>query len=586
MQNRSVIILILCLACIAVFYNGLSGRFIWDDQQLIVDNPLIRSFSHVADIFRSELHFGTLTNYYRPLQTLSFMADYFLFGLRPFGYHLTNLLLHLLAGILLFLFLGQLTKNNFLSLAASLLFLVHPIQTETVDYISGRADSLVAIFIFASLIGYLRFLKSLDQKGYRWSLLFFILALLSKENAVMLPVVVLGLDLFARQKDPKRILRLAPFFIILLVYVFLRMSILNFSSGDIFLSKKGFALWEIGLGSRVVIFCKTLVIYLGSLLIPVDLHMERITIYEKISSWHVLGFLIWCAIGGLAWVRLRLKRDEDRSIFLFSLFWFLAWLLPQSALILPKTMADHFLYLPSTGIFLVIGLMLDGWGDSRKKKVILILFALYLALFTWFYNHEWQDELSFFNWTARLSPHSFKVHDSLASLYLENHRIEAAIAEYRMILSPDAKRVQEKDFARFAQEVLRRPMDEKKRKIVAITFYNLGVVYGQKGDDETALIAYGYALTTDPRSKLAYNNLGLLYEKKGLFAKAEAAYQEAIALDPGFVPAYNNLAQAYAEKGDYDKAISLWEKVLSIKPDYELAKKNIALARELKKAHP
>ena len=570
---------------ILVYAHSLSGPFIWDDKPLVVDNPLIKNWANFAQVFKSEVYLDTSTNYFRPLETMTFMADYALFKLSPFGYHLTNVLFHFLAGIFLFWVLTLITKNFFLSFATGLTFLVHPIHSEAVSYISGRADPLAAVFILSSLGCYIKACSTDRFKGYSHtglvllSLVLFIFALLSKEIAVIFPLAVLGLDTLM-MNDKKRILRVLPFFIIVLFYGFLRMSVLNFSSGNALLSKKGFAVLDVGLIFRLGIFLKTFVIYLGSLFIPFNLHMERIVSFEKITFFHWAGVAFCLGLYVLLRLRTDTKLKEKIGLLHFSLYWFLIWILPQSALVFPRLMADHFLYLPSIGIFLIVALNIDALKSLKIRNLFLIFLSAYFGVFTVIYNHQWRDELSFFVRTTKLSPASFRAHDNLAAIYLKENRIEEAVREYQLILDPDGSILDKKDFVLFVHKVLKRPIAQERRKLASIAFYNLGVIFADQGRQEDAIRAYEAALKVNPRSKMVYNNLALVYERKGMFPEAEALYQKAIALDGHYVQAYNNLGQLHAKRGDFKRAIALWRKALEIKPDYEIAKKNISLAQK------
>lgn len=586
------IILLLFFIAFFAYFNILNGDFIWDDHCLVVNNPLIRDWRNLSEIFSSELHRNSSTNYYRPVQVISYMVDYCFFELNPAGYHAVNVLLHFFACVLLFFLLRRLTRQFFLPVATVFLFLVHPIHTNAVSYISGRADLLAGIFIFSSLLFFLKSFCRGTRQGppsrdrhfgyYVMSLFLFILALLTKETAIIFPFVAWGVDMFVLKRQ-NRFKRVLSFFLADFIYFAARFTFLNFSSGNPFFCKKGFAVFDVGFFQRCGIFLKTLVIYIGSLFIPVGLHMERIIAAEHIGILHCAGFLSCILICLPVIQKSILKKGHFKNLFMFALFWFFIWLLPQSAFFLPKIMADHFLYFPSIGIFLIVAMFLD---TIRKKKFILIMCCIYLCSFTWFYNQKWKSEFSFFLWTARHSPSSYKVHDCLADLYLKMGRLDEAIHEYELILSPYQGVISEEGGNVFARESLKDDSLNKKREIISRVFYNLGVVYARQGRFKQAINAYFLALELDFKSEQAYNNLGLIYERAGDFEKAEQMYNKAIMLNAAYVQPYNNLAVLYLQKGDLNKAIKFWSDVLKIKPDYEIAKKNIALAHEFMLSRP
>ncbi len=581
-----IVIAIFFLSVIVVYAPSLSGPFLWDDEPLITENTIVKDPGPILRSFLTELHPNTHTNYYRPVVALSFMANYFVFKLNPLGYHVTNVFLHFLTGVFLFWALLLLTGSNFLSFTTCLLFLIHPVHCESVAYISGRADPLAAMFVLSSLVCYIKSAASDSfensrSSGYSYlSWFLFALALLSKEVAVMFPFALLGVDMFIIRSYKKRFIRISPFFIIVFLYIILRLGYLNFSPDHEILSKKGFAFFDIGLIARSVIFLKTLVIYIGTIFIPLGLHMERILEFEKIHIFYLAGAAIFLICYFAARSIIAKSPHEKRGLLNFSLFWFFVWLLPQSAFVFPRLMADHFLYLPSMGIFLLVALCVHSIDGNVKKNLTFVPLCVYLGIFTISYSGQWRDEFSFFSRIARLAPASYRVHENLAAYYLKNSRLKDAILEYRLIIDPEEKISKQNDFVFFADEILKFPIPQEKRGIVSAAFYNIGVIYSDMKMFDEAIKAYAAALKVNPESAPAYNNLGLIYEKMLKLDEAEAFYRRSITSDRLYVRAYNNLGELYARRGDYKKAITLWQKALEIEPGYETAKKNIFFATE------
>lgn len=546
-----IFILLLCAVTVA-YFPSLCGSFVWDDRILIKDNFFASGAGSLSGIFSSELHPNTGTNYYRPMTALTFFLDYKAFGFHSVAYHATNIIFHFIAGFLLFLLLKRFTKSNLLSLVTSVFFLVHPVHSEAVGYIAGRADSLAALFVFLALWSY-----CLAQSKRRWYIVFyfsFLAALLSRESSLILPFVVLGLDiLIAPGKN--RIARVGPVFIAALFFMILRLSFFDFSGGDPWFVKKGFAILEIGFFQRFILFLKTCVLYVGNLFFPWDLHMEKILEFERIDLFHWLGFFVFLFFCFLV-------RREKRLLF-FSLLWFVAWLLPQSAFVFPKIMADHFLYLPSIGVFFIMAMALERLKVFRLRVLLFFLSTLYFLLSTFSHNYQWQDELIFFQRLVKAAPMSIRAHEKLAETYQFRGEIRRAIEEYRMIL----------------------PIVLKNPESMAKVFYNIGVLSVSQGEYREAENAYRLSLKMNPYVAAVYNNLGVLREKNGDMGEAQAYYRKAIFLEPRDVAAYNNLAILYANNKEEEKALDLWREALKIHPDYDLAKKNIGLLQEAMKKH-
>ena len=197
---------VLLLLAVLPYVNTLQNGFVYDDNNEVVSNPFIRSFTHVGDIFSTRIlaHLGArgATNYYRPISIFGFLICYKLFGLLPYGFHLANLLLHALIVCLLFGLTRRLFRDQWLAFAAAAIFALHPIHTESVAWVSGVTDLDLAVFYLST---FWFFLASARPQGGRseWAQLgmagSFILALLSKEQAVTLPLTAMIYEYFYRE---------------------------------------------------------------------------------------------------------------------------------------------------------------------------------------------------------------------------------------------------------------------------------------------------------------------------------------------------------------------------------------------------
>ena len=190
---------------LGIYANSFQNEFIWDDDDSIVNNIYIQDFHYFPKYFSENLIAGSgqTTNYWRPVLLISFALDYKIFNLNPLGYHLTNTLLHILVAILGFFLIYTLSQKKFLlSYLPALLFLVHPLQTEAITYIAGRADPLSSVFALLTLIFYVNFRNKNNKKYLFFSVGTFLLALLTKEQSILLPALVLLVELcFFSNKD-------------------------------------------------------------------------------------------------------------------------------------------------------------------------------------------------------------------------------------------------------------------------------------------------------------------------------------------------------------------------------------------------
>ena len=204
--------IIIAVLTVIIFYNSLFNDFVFDDESVIQQNQGITALSNIPKFFTGEEGFHkVIGNYYRPVVFTTYAIDYAIWKLNPFGYHLTNLLIHLIACLILFrilLILFSYSKFNLLvSLLGTLVFACHPIHTEAVSWISGRTDSLFTLFFFAAFYFYLKSQKHSESEKYKQNillmLLFFVLGLLSKEMMITFPVIILLFDLIYTGFDSK-----------------------------------------------------------------------------------------------------------------------------------------------------------------------------------------------------------------------------------------------------------------------------------------------------------------------------------------------------------------------------------------------
>ena len=360
LKNKAASIFLILAAAFAVYWPSLQNGFVWDDTALVLRDPFVRSWRLIPEGFRHFLFTdATASDFYRPLQRLTYTADYAFYGFAPWGYHLTNLILHALAGVALFFFLEQLilqfqgprnVNARRLALLASLLWVVHPIHSAAVIYIAGRADLLAALFGFAGLYFALRRSAQETEPSFRTQgtsslpALCFLAALLSKESGIAALATCLLILAFKRT-NLRSWLIFVP--LIFLVYFGLR-----FSAERTPVPHQA----SIGLAARPILMARALGEYAGLLLMPVSLHMERdltgvgwqgrpggLKAARLREFQTLLGVLLALGFGlWLRWIQSHSKAG------LLCLLGFLVAYLPVSNLFtLNATAAEHWLYVPS-----------------------------------------------------------------------------------------------------------------------------------------------------------------------------------------------------------------------------------------------
>ena len=215
-------ILLIIILGFAVYANSLHGEFIWDDNHLVKNNPHIKSWSHLPKIFTESIGrsaTGVKSNGYRPLQTFSYLINHSISGSNSIrSYHLTNALLHVFVALCIYWLINILFRDRLLSFLTSVFFVVHPIHTEAVAYISGRADSLAVLFMLLSIIFYVKYLRSDRLILNICVCLSYVFALLSKESSLILPLLLLLCHYIHEKKIELK--RFSPILAITFIYIF------------------------------------------------------------------------------------------------------------------------------------------------------------------------------------------------------------------------------------------------------------------------------------------------------------------------------------------------------------------------------
>ena len=513
--------LVLAVALVGfIFYaNALQGEFIWDDNILIRNNTDIRSWSNLDKVLFGNL--GGEKLYYkhssfRPVQTITYMFDYSLWKMRPFGFHLTSIVCHLLVAVFLYLLVVKLFASNFIAFITAVLYVLHPVHTEAVTYIAGRADPLSSMFMLASLVFYFRMVEReniLDGIGMG---LCYLLGVLSRENGLMVPVFALMYHFAMRKKIPWK-----PFVIygtIAVVYIILRK--LEILGGMGLKEPTKTSVFE-----RLPGFFVAYSSYFKLLVAPFHLHMEYL---RPMFPWSdpraVLGLLLFVATVAVAiWFRNR------KPYVTFGILWFLVGLFPVSNtfVVVNAYMAEHWLYIPVMGLFLIIGHLFADWTVRNKAMlgpvvVIVAGLSLFFGVRTYQQNKTWLNQIAFYERTREFAPNSGRLHADLGEAYYRVGRIEDA-----------------RDSTIRAIQL---------RPSYYAAWSNLGTIYMRLGETKKAIDAYEKSLKIRPNYFNAHFNLGNLYKGQQDFDKAIEHYQQAINYMPSLTQAYNNIAISYNQK--------------------------------------
>lgn len=523
------LLLIIVFAVFVAYLPSFGNPFIWDDEQFIYKNAFVQEFN-LGKIFttNSIAGAGEVSSYYRPLTNLSLALDYQIWELNTLGYHLTNTLLHVLASIMLYLVLRQLKLGNFTSLAISLIFALHPLQTQTVIYINSRGDSLYALFSFLSIFSILKLLQKQTAKiaiynlrlqiTENWwafiALVFYILAILSKEIALATigVWVLIGAWFLLSQKgflnnprkDLERFLKdqrkfLTAFgagLIFVIFYLWTRSNLLHLPEIESTYPP------DDPYGSSVLVrlatFAKVLFIYVGLIFLPHPLYMERTTDYvlSLFSGWVIGALLLGALFVFLGWREYK-KRSSLQIWFGFG--WFFCFLIPVSGIVpINGLVYEHWLYLPIIGFCIaMVGVLrlfnFEKYLNILNKKYLLASVLVTYILLIWHQSYIWGDHVRFYE-------HNLK--------YAKTSRL----------------------------------------------YNNLAMAQAEKGELDKALESYNSALEISSNYPQIYHNIANVYLDKNELPMAESWYQKAIKTDPGFYQSHLQLIRLAVYAGDFEKA--------------------------------
>ena len=524
------------------YWPALSAGFIWDDDDYVTENPLLRDADGLRRIWTT-----TETPQYYPLVFTTFWLEYHLWGLSPLGYHLVNVALHAINAFLIGLVLRGLGVRG--AWWVALLFAVHPVHVESVAWVTERKNVLSALFYLVAFLSYLDFERRGKKISYALALLSFVCAMLAKTVTASLPVALVLALLWRNGRIGARDLRrLAPFFAIAvglaLITVQLEEGMVGAVSADFV-----FSWWQ-----RVVIACRALLFYPLKILFPYPLifNYPRWDLDAGGLSliWPVVAVLIVGAMLFALW------RKGNRGTVLPALY-YAATIFPALGFlnVYPfrySFVADHFQYLASIGVLILLVqavIVLDRQIVSRlplpagrPASAIGAAGLLVLALLTWSQSLAYRDLPTLWRDTIAKNPGSWLAHNNLGLIYLENDRYEQAL------------------------EHLDRAVASKPGS--AESYTARGLARAGLGLRDEALEDLDRAIELDPSYPQARLNRGNLRLDTGRFDGAVEDLTRFMENNPDYLPARRSLARARLLAGHHDQAIADFTEFIDSSPDY------------------
>ncbi len=584
------ILLLVLVACICFIYkNSIKGPFIFDDVSNIQDNPYIRLTKLTLDGIISAGFESLASN--RPVANISFALNYYFNGYNVVDYHLVNIFMHILTGIILFYFIkvtlellnpqnlklpfeknappekrSLLIHNSinssistpqrslsptsteilFIAFFTTFIWLVHPLQTQTVSYIVQRMNCMAAMFYILSLLLYakarLAITKRKKQALFLGCILSGILSLGSKEIAATLPFFIFLYEwYFFQDVSLKWLKRNSIYFLcILLFIILLAFFLLGSNPIKIILSNydtRDFTLWQ-----RVLTEYRVVIYYISLLIFP---HPMRLNLLHDFSISHsfidpMTTLLSFITILGLMVMAIRLAKRE--RLLSFCILWFLGNLAIESSVIGLEIIYEHRTYLPSMFICLLVVVL--GYRSIKIKWFGVVLVCIVVTVFSfWTYqrNRVWSDSITFWRDCVRKSPQKVRPHNNLGEVLADQGHITEAAKHYLEALRINPYHTEAHN--------------------------NLGVVLKTQGKISEAIGHYKEALRISPNYAPTHNNLGnALILQQGISDEAISHFKEALRLNPKYAEAYSSLSVALIHMGKIDEAVDILKKALQINP--------------------
>ena len=481
----------------------------WDDYQYVLDNPLIRSIN------LSKIFSAYVVGSYNPVTITAYAAEYFFFNLNAGGYHFVNLFFHLLNTSLVFFLVFLLSNKTTVAFIASLLFGIHPLHAESVAWISELKDLLYTFFFLAALICYLKYLSRSKRKYYVFTLLFFLLSLLSKAMAASLPIVLLLLDyLQGRNASTKTWLEKLPFFVAAIaagiVAIFAQQSA----------TPEGTEIFP--LIQRTVFAAYSFLIYLFKLLVPFQLsayYSYPVHPGESIPALYYLCFVLLLVFAVLVFYSLRVSRKIFFGTAFFAVTVLLVLQLIPFGIVI---MADRFAYVPSIGIFYLAG---EGFCWLWKNKSVAWIknsAVLLLSVTVIFYSTKTYARCRIWKNNGTLWTDVINNHPNVAFAYFNRGTFLLEQKNYEQAENDFSKTIELKPDYFYA-------------------YVNRGNLMARRKNFREAQNDYNAAIKIDPYSAIAYYVRGLNEFYVGAKSNACADFMHAANL--GYQPA----AQAYSK---------------------------------------
>ena len=555
------ICLFLIVATLLVYGQLPSHDFIdFDDGAYVIENPYVSSgFTKEGLIWAFDV------GNWHPLTWLSHMLDCELFGLNAGWHHLINLLFHIANTLLLFLALGRMTGDLWRSGIVAVLFALHPLNVESVAWVSERKNTLSTFFWMLTIWSYVSYAERPRVRQYFLVLIFFALALMAKPMVVTLPFVLLLMDvwplgrlrlnsaekgshLVVKRESPFRLVwEKIPLFV--LSAVLCVMTLLSSHLGKAIVSIEDLPL-KIRISNALVSY----ITYMKKIIWPNDLAVFY-PFSAAMPTWKTVGAGV-LLIGLSIMVFVARKKRPYLAV---GWLWYLGTLIPVIGLVQAgvQSMADRYTYIPMIGLFIMVAWGVPDFATRwRYRRLALSISACLLLLglmvCTWFQVGYWKDSIRLFKHTVQVTPNNYVFHNNLGVALATKRKYDEAIRHFNEALKikPDWAKLH----------------------------YNLGLAKTGQDRFAEAIEHYYDAVKIKPDYVDAHYNLGNILSYQGHLKAAIGHFQEVLKIKPDSGPVHNNLGIVLMRRGNVEAAVTHFVNALRINPDDIRARRNLERA--------
>ena len=596
--NKKIAILIIIAVSTTLYLPTLLNGFVLDDKYQVLANPWITDFSHIPELLTSTVwafkESFAQTDYYRPVMFLPYIVEHALFGFESWGWHLVNIILHSLNAVLVFLIAGTLmsmkrgalrgaqgieiqgelgiganTSGSIFPLASALLFALHPVNSEVVNWVAGGTELTYTLFFLLSFYLYTLVDKrskngegelgfSFTSPFYILSLISFFVAAFSKEAAIVLPFFIILYDYLRYDGDRKlgrlNITAYPAYFVIALFYLLMRFKAI----GEVVVHH----LYSDDLAVLTANILPVIVEYLKLLFFPLKLsHYHFFLPAERLLEAKIIFALFVVVVTVL--ILYRLTRKITFAPFLIALI--IVPMIPTLYLLFfhdrenPLAFySERYLYLPSVGFVILVSIVLMRFvigGGRKRARMVGVAFLLVLVLGgvrTILRSFEWKSDMTLWSATVQRFPENYLARYHFSDIYRENGDIEGAQAQLSeaVRIAPDFKGSHQK----------------------------LGNLYYSIGKSDEALVEFKEVLRIDPKSSMASFSIGIIYMDRDRWNEAAGELeraQETVLVDIQRVKIKNALAVSYARTGNMKRTREILYEALELDPENDETLRNI-----------